>query len=1040
MAFRSTQIAPPRDWQRFEDLCHALFKSVWQNPYAQKNGRLGQAQNGVDVFGLIRGNSGLYQGVQCKGKDINFGKAPTVKEIKEELSKADRFSPKLAHWIFATTSSVDATLQKAAREISVDRAKQGKFGVDVLGWRELQALLAEAPEVIQEFYPEHAFDMPSILKKLEALPSRDQIHDLIALARRTVETKVSAEARWEQVDFGPARDLGPALMGRPLGPADAASCPRLAEADELVGLLKTAFSARLVAEPGAGKSVCAYQAALTLASEGMHVVRLDDPRAFCADLQSDSQEPTLFIVDDAHLMAPQVLNALEERARPSALLLSTHNTAEQQRLYRGAVVIDTHRAVEVIAKALRANRKETLRAVRKADDEIGDRMLNANLEQRLDEAERATYPWQFCFILGGGWRRAKQAASSARLANADVVLAVLAMHQLASRDAITSPQEIIDLCAAETIPAQTVTMAIQWLSEQRLTIAQDDCRSPHQRFSAVAMHEVLIGQTSEVRKQIFRIAEGIICDSRYPLAGLRNLVEELRFGRGNYRWTRALERTTIDRLVEQCWQAEEVDRLYTGLIIVQLDGFCDDWLEHIIKPYAANLVSWIESPGAAGFGISRIVNDLINHDKDYAMELVAASDASALADAFSCASPDEAYGISELVGRCGFDPTPRWKDKFGQSLDREKLLKVAREWTHVDDASRVSAICGSIGRFDEPLALEFVEAYLPTAQDMMLSDPVLGFRRMEDLFYDILRVFDRFGEAYTGKYRPSAHQRHLARSFCAKLDAKIVADQLSSLPLRAFQDAAIFMQFFRICAPRKAKGVTSRLDWEKISTTIGEEWSDLPHEAEVFLGTLYSVGASRDAISSFIDQNLGRIKNFPPRIAAIAPDAAISHAAKGGAIRLAQHGHVDWLFGPLVIGLFAEKRPDLLDGILMRQASEVAQALSGPNASFYSDAAPFLYMMRTYAPASMQKILRLIDATKASPGWEDCLAKRSEAREAAAILVDSALAADGELGELAAALRKHFPRASVPQETVPAFPPYRHRRKSIGKRKGRSRK
>jgi hypothetical protein len=61
-------------------------------------------------------------------------------------------------------------------------------------------------------------------------------------------------------------------------------------------------------------------------------------------------------------------------------------------------------------------------------------MMDADLGERLDHAESAAdRPWQFCFVLGGGWRRSKQVADSAREANADLILAAAAMRQLASR-------------------------------------------------------------------------------------------------------------------------------------------------------------------------------------------------------------------------------------------------------------------------------------------------------------------------------------------------------------------------------------------------------------------------------------------------------------------------------------------------------------------------------------------------------------------------------------------------------------------------------
>ena len=45
------QIPPPRNWQDFETLCWDLWKTIFNDPETQKNGRQGQKQNGVDIYG-----------------------------------------------------------------------------------------------------------------------------------------------------------------------------------------------------------------------------------------------------------------------------------------------------------------------------------------------------------------------------------------------------------------------------------------------------------------------------------------------------------------------------------------------------------------------------------------------------------------------------------------------------------------------------------------------------------------------------------------------------------------------------------------------------------------------------------------------------------------------------------------------------------------------------------------------------------------------------------------------------------------------------
>ena len=100
--FLNSQVPPPRHWQDFEDMCCDLWREIWDDRNTQKNGRQGQSQNGVDVYG--RPNQGQsWAGVQCKGKDNYADKSLTEKEVEEEVTKAKSFEPPLSEFIIAST-------------------------------------------------------------------------------------------------------------------------------------------------------------------------------------------------------------------------------------------------------------------------------------------------------------------------------------------------------------------------------------------------------------------------------------------------------------------------------------------------------------------------------------------------------------------------------------------------------------------------------------------------------------------------------------------------------------------------------------------------------------------------------------------------------------------------------------------------------------------------------------------------------------------------------------------------------------------------
>lgn len=1034
MQFRAKQIAPPKEWGTFEDLCHALFKRVWQDPLAQKNGRRGQAQHGVDVFGSPNGDRSSYRGVQCKGKDGNYGSKVKWSEVVAEIAKAEKFSPKLGEWIFATTASADATLQKAARELSIKRRAEGLFSIGVLGWEEIQALMAGAPEVITEFYPEHADHLPQVIEALRALPSLEE--KLVSLVER-IDAKLlepsnpHGSAVWEVVTFDGDRGLGPALMGYSLGPSDATACPRLTEVSTVVTQLKIAYSARLIGEPGSGKSICSYQAAKEMTAEGFEVLRLLDPQSDNIALEAALPgKRRLYLIDDAHLLKPQILSRIEDRAGPVSLVLSTHNAVERVS-HRGAITLDAKRAVKTIAAALRADLPKTLEAVRLADDEVGERMMNIDLGERLDNAENAAdRPWQFCFVLGGGWRRSKQAADSARAAITDLILAAVAMRQMISRDARAVPAEIAEVCERAGIDTGTTDQGLEWLGKQRLIVAATDCRTPHQRFASVVLKRILEGQDKEGRKKVAAMIEGVLCDPQFPHAGLRVLIHELRFESSDYSWTRLLGQTTVMATAARCWAAEGSDRGFAALTLSDLWDFADGGTTAVVSPYVATLANWISTPSDGAYGFGHILNVLAQQDRDIAEKAVAAADPIAIATAYSNANPDTACGLADLLHSIAYVKVDDFNATVRTALNRDKLRELAKHEAFLENAFIFSKLCASVVWWDENLALEMAEFFVPTAQQVLANDPVEGFHQLSHDFASIvLRVFDVL-HVYVGKLKPTRRQWTIARHMCEKIDPKCVAEYISRVRPRHFQAAGFFLHFLSQSAPRKYEAVLRQLDWEKLDSVIGADWSNMPHDTEVLLGTLYARPPTRHLVKKFISERADRIVHFPPRLMLMVPEVGLAHLAKGGSLRLAQYDHLSWDFGGVALAIIAEERPELLEQAVTPFVDSMARGVTNYNRDSTGPAEGLVRVVIEYAPIAWREALAKLDPAVAENNLAECLIGDEDHRRTAAAVIESAIASDGLVGDISRRLRARFPKASTAPTDTPCF----------SKRRGRSRR
>jgi hypothetical protein len=127
----SNSVLPiPKAWDEFEEITLDALKIKWDNPDLQKNGRSGQAQAGVDIFG--KDYFFKEVGVQCK----KYENTLTIKTIKQEITKAEKFIPSLDIFYVATTQPNDAKLQKEIRLVSKERVRNGKFPIGILFWND----------------------------------------------------------------------------------------------------------------------------------------------------------------------------------------------------------------------------------------------------------------------------------------------------------------------------------------------------------------------------------------------------------------------------------------------------------------------------------------------------------------------------------------------------------------------------------------------------------------------------------------------------------------------------------------------------------------------------------------------------------------------------------------------------------------------------------------------------------------------------------------------------------------------------------------
>ncbi|HEX7666051.1 MAG TPA: hypothetical protein VF407_16100, partial [Polyangiaceae bacterium] len=141
----------------------------WRTSDLQQNGRSGQAQAGVDIFGPD--DLGRSVGIQCK---LTIDEL-TLREVEEEISKAETFEPGLEAFFIVTSGERDAKIQTEVRRISDARRAARKFPVAILFWDDLMADLTTSPAHFAKHYPQLGGAVPTAERPLDEAKKKELV-------------------------------------------------------------------------------------------------------------------------------------------------------------------------------------------------------------------------------------------------------------------------------------------------------------------------------------------------------------------------------------------------------------------------------------------------------------------------------------------------------------------------------------------------------------------------------------------------------------------------------------------------------------------------------------------------------------------------------------------------------------------------------------------------------------------------------------------------------------------------------------------------
>ena len=819
------------------------------------------------------------------------------------------------------------------------------------------------------------------LKAEEALPS----------LLREIDPNVEVPG-WEYVNFDIQHgDLGSALIGRGLGPADVKLCPRLPEVDKVKQQLDIAKSAVIIGKAGCGKSIIGYQAAYDLMKDGWEIIRLSN----YDQLKEKIINPVLYlscrtvlIIDNAHLLDRQIIPNILEKASNNLLIIaiSTVDSINDAPVNYDNIQVASERAVSVIAEAFRNRCNEILPIVRKLDSNVGERLGDISLEDRISEAAKSDTPWQFNFILTGGWHRASDEIALLRESERfDLILTAIATGQFVTLDAGCSLEWIEDVAfQIYGKDADWLNRGLHSLKSRRLIIDEKTLRFPHLRLSRIVLDIAYKDRNDYYWDKLIEMFRAALLYKSPPLLGINWALHALRFNEmlWNNKSDILIDCDTWKIIFNRCLESKlKEDRGNAAFVLNTLIEWYRNQIDELA--YRSKLIGqWVEevdSNSAAGIGC--LLNDLGQKDHSLTEQIIGYSNPIVIASSLAKASISEAFTWGHFLGRLAFAASHCWSVELKKAFDTKALGKIFVD-AKVSDLEQISELAEGIACFDEDLSLELVNLSLETIINS-ININAIKFQEIHEIISFVLGYapdFLRYKE-------PSENQRQIAYKLVNGLNPKSISHFISVSSSRDWESYADLLYFIDEVMPEKAKQIALEVNFDVLDGATQGLWNNPPSEL-LFLIDALAVENNYDPARSWVNRHNGELVKLDTILAAVAPEAVASALRSGHSLDLHLGDYADWNLAAIAIQSLSEVDKVIAFEVLNHNSQDISKGfLLKRNDCEFKNFPLFLSLMSELAPDVLKRSLDSVDPTIIETNWVQRLHGKEEEQQAVKSLI-----------------------------------------------------
>ena len=565
-----------------------------------------------------------------------------------------------------------------------------------------------------------------------------------------------------------------------------------------------------------------------------------------------------------------------------------------------SVVFSNKDSVEILYYDFLNRKNIILQVIKEIDKSIGPHIYDHPIERRLEEARKAKTPWQFAYILRGGWKSMKELYKSIfDYNNCDLLVAAIASFQILQLD------NAVDFdCICRKI--ETINSRYKWTNEdldflinKRIILSKQDTRIIHLESAFIILQIFFNSEKGEKQKILIKLIEEAFNKKEYSPLGIVWLCNGFRGDLKYYFSAEELFLTesivnSVSNQINELQTSEEIRNL-----IYLLEKIIFHKKEKEINLFLSNekllleLISNTDSVSANAFG--RLLNSLYNFDhklhNDFTQKI---SWEKVTAQMVKEQSPNY-YSWGDLFNR-GLSLLEKRKWHNYKDLLHDLCERISTDATINNIESITSFLC-SIYFLDTSYIHSFIPSLLFAYKDLFV-------RRTDRIFalidFDFLTYF--CGIDFWGNSKPSEEQKRTAKKIINEIPLKKISEIISRSSIQTWDSIRFTLYLLYVFDIEKLHTVINQIDLVQLSKTTKDIWD---HGEEITLIMSWLNISDINIAKEFLKLNHDNICKFYPIMIAVDPEAAIMAERRSNSMELLTKR--DWDYSLMALNALYKK-------------------------------------------------------------------------------------------------------------------------------------